>query len=126
MTYFQRSKWGRAKKTVVDGKKYDSKFEAGEARDLGVMLRAGEIKDFKTHVRIPLEGANGYRICDYYIDFQIEHLDGTVELLETKGIKTPEWVIKWKLLEAMYGNDPNYKLTLVQQKRFRMRRIRKI
>jgi len=125
MTYFQRNKWGRAKKTVVNGVKYDSKFEASEGKDLGTLLKAGKIKDFKAHVRMPLE-VNGFHIADYYIDFMVEHLDGTIEFIETKGIKTPDWVLKWKIFETMYGHDPKYKLTLVQQKRFRMRRIRRV
>ena len=121
--FYHTSKWGRAKKTVVDGLKYDSKFEAAYARELGLKLRAGEIEGFESHVRIPLE-VNGYHICDYYVDFAVDHKDGTKELVETKGIATPVWVLKWKILEAMCSGNPTVKLTLVKQKKFNMRRIR--
>lgn len=123
--YYQRSKWGRAKKTVVDGVKYDSKFEAGEARDLALLQKAGKIAGFESHVRIPLE-VNGYHVSDYYIDFVVHHLDGTTEYLETKGLKTAVWVLKWKILEAMTHDDPKIRMTLVQQKRFNMRRIKTV
>jgi hypothetical protein len=124
LMFYQRTKWGRAKKTVVDGTKYDSKFEAGEARDLALQAKAGKIAGFEAHVRIPLE-VNGFHVSDYYIDFVVHHLDGTTEYIETKGLPTAVWVLKWKIFDATYGQLPNVKLTLVQQKQFKIRRIRK-
>lgn len=123
--YYQRNKWGRAKKTVVGGVKYDSKFEAAQAHELTMLKKAGDIQDFESHVRLPLE-VNGFHICDYYIDFVVHHNDGTKEFLETKGLKTPVWALKWKILEAMTDGDPLIRLTLVQQKKFNLRRIRKV
>lgn len=122
--FYQQNKWGRAKKTTVDGLKYDSKFEAAYARDLGLMLRAGKIDGFESHERISLD-VNGFHVSDYYIDFVVHHLDGTTEYVETKGMKTAVWVLKWKILEAMVHDDPTIRLTLVQQKRFRIRKIRR-
>lgn len=123
--YYVQNKWGRAKKTVVGGVKYDSRFEASYAHELNLRLKAGEIAAFTPHVRIPLE-VNGFHIADYYVDFVVLHNDGTKEYAETKGLKTPVWSIKWKILEAMVADDPTIRLTLVQQKKFRMRRIRKV
>ena len=123
--YYHTSKWGRAKKTVVDGKKYDSHCEAAYANELILRVKAGEIQGFDSHVRQELN-VNGFHIADYYIDFVVYHNDGTVEMVETKGLPTPVWVLKWKILEALTSEDPNIKLTLVQQKKFKMRRIRKI
>ena len=123
--YIQQTKWGRAKKSTYDGKKYDSKFEASYARELTMRQKAGEIQGFDTHVRLPLE-VNGYHIADYYIDFVVHHNDGTIEYVETKGVSTAVWVLKFKILEAMTSGDPNISLTLVQQKRFRLRKIRKM
>lgn len=125
MTHYVQYKWGRAKKTVVKGKAYDSKFEASYAQELELRKRAGEIQDFATHKRIPLV-VNGFHVCDYYIDFVVYHHDGMVEYVETKGIKTAAWVLKWKIFEATYGQDPINTLTLVQQKKFRLRKIKKI
>ncbi len=122
--FYQRSKWGRAKKTVVDGVKYDSRFEASEAKDLTLQLKAGKITGFEAHVRIPLE-VNGFHISDYYIDFVVHHLDGTTEYRECKGLSTAVWVLKFKILQAMTHDDPSIRMTLVQQKKFNLRRIKK-
>jgi len=122
--FYQRSKWGRAKKTVVGGIRYDSKFEASQAKELAILLKTGKISGFESHVRIPLE-VKGFHVSDYYIDFVVHHLDGTMEYIETKGLKTAVWVLKWKMLEALTHDDPMIRMTLVQQKRFNIRKIRR-
>ncbi len=124
MTYFVVNKWGRAKKQVYNGIRYDSGFEAQQAQELELRKKVGDIKDFIAHKRIPLI-VNDYHICDYIIDFEVEHNDGTTEYIEVKGLKSPEWVIKFKILEAMFGDDPNVKLTLVSQRPIKLRKIRK-
>lgn len=86
--------------------KYDSKFEAGAAQELELRKKAKDIKNFKEQVTIPLE-VNGYHIANYKIDFVIEHNDGTIEYLETKGFATDVWKLKWKLFEACYDKPGN-------------------
>lgn len=93
--------------------KNDSKFEAGKAQELELLKRAGEIKDFQEQVKIPLV-VNGYHICNYFIDFVIQHNDGEVEYLETKGWATDTWKLKWKLFESLY-DVPGNVLTVVYQ-----------
>jgi hypothetical protein len=100
-------------KTAKQGK-FDSKFEAGKAQELELLKKAGEIADYQTQVKIPLE-VNGYIVCDYTIDFIIEHKDGMIEYLETKGFATDVWKLKWKLFEAIYSDSPNVKLTVEYQ-----------
>jgi len=100
-------------KTAKQGKN-DSKFEASIARDLELLKKAGEIKDFQEQVKIPLV-VNNYIICNYYIDFVIEHNDGTTEYREAKGLAMPVWKLKWKLFEALYADKPNVKLTVEYQ-----------
>lgn len=90
--------------------KNDSKFEAGKAQELKLFKKAGEIKDFNEQVKIPLV-VNGYHICNYYMDFVIQHNDGTTEYLETKGYATDVWKLKWKIFEALY-DKPENKLTI--------------
>lgn len=94
--------------------KNDSKFEAGKAQELELLKRAGEIKDFQEQVKIPLE-VNGYHICNYYIDFVVEHNDGITEYLEMKGLAMPVWKMKWRLFEALYSDKPDVKLTVEYQ-----------
>jgi hypothetical protein len=93
--------------------KNDSKFEAGRAQELELLKRAGEIKDFREQVKIPLE-VNGYHICNYFIDFVVDHNDGTTEYIETKGYATDVWKLKWKMFEALY-DKPDTKLTVEYQ-----------
>ena len=109
--YTVKRSWTTAKKT--NG--YASKFEAGIALDYAFEKKAKKIKDFKTQVTIPLD-VNGYHICNYIIDFVVEHLDGTKEYVEAKGYKFPTWVIKWKLFEAIMSvKEPEAKLTVIMQ-----------
>lgn len=74
------------------------------------MKKGKVIRDFREQVKIPIE-VNGYHICNYYIDFVIDHNDGTTEYLETKGFATALWKLKWKLFEALY-DLPGNKLTV--------------
>ena len=108
--YTQRNRYYSTKK--YNG--YDSKFEGGKAQELELLKKAKQIKDYQTQVKIPLE-VNGYHICNYYIDFVIEHLDGMTEFLECKGFSTDVWKLKWKLFEAIYSDKPNVKLTVEYQ-----------
>lgn len=123
--YYQKKRWTTAKKQIINGIKYDSKFEAGYAQELEFRKKAGDIKDFETHIKIPLI-VNDELITNYYIDFIIYHNDGINEYVETKGYQTDTWKIKWKLFCALYGNDPNIKITLEQQGKFKPPKIRKL
>ena len=114
------------KYSYYNTKKYngrDSKFENGKAQELALLKKAGEIKDFQEQVKIPLE-VNGFHICNYYIDFVIEHNDGDIEYLETKGYATDTFKLKWKLFEALY-DKPGNRLTIeFQGKSWRPQRRR--
>lgn len=125
--YYQKYKFSSAKKqTGLDGKMFDSKFEAGYANDLYYRKKAKDIKDYETHKRLPLI-VNNYHVADYLIDFVIYHNDDTVEYVETKGRIDKSWVLKFKILEAMIADDPNITLTLVKQgKTYNPRKPRKL
>lgn len=106
------NKYG-ARSAQYNGVTYHSTAEAKYAYNLDLRLRAGEITGWKRQVRIPLK-VNGYLIANYIIDFIVTHKDGTEEYTEIKGMVLPLWQIKWKLLEALYGDNPNIKLTVVK------------
>jgi hypothetical protein len=95
---------------------YQSSKEARYAKQLDLRLRAKEISGWKRQVKIPLYGAEGKFVCNYYVDFQINHLDGTTEYIEIKSTitMTPMWQIKWKLFEQQTANNPLIKLTVVK------------
>lgn len=119
--YTQRYTYYRTRKQG----KNDSKFEAGKAQELELLKKAGEIKDFQEQVKIPLI-VNDLIVCDYWIDFVIEHNDGTTEYLETKGYATDTWKLKWKLFEALYSGKPDVLLTVEYQGKNWRPRLRKV
>lgn len=123
--YYQTNRWTTAKKQVINGIKYDSKFEAGYGQELELRKKAKDIKDFETHKKMFLT-VDDVLIANYYIDFVIYHNDGTTEYVETKGYQTEVWKIKWKIFNALFGRDPNVKITLVQQGKFKPPKIRRI
>lgn len=91
---------------------YDSKLEKKFAMDLDLRVAAGEIKSWERQVKISLD-VNKKHICNYYIDFIINHNDGSEEYTEIKGFPTEVWKLKWKLFNAIYGDFPNIKLSVV-------------
>lgn len=121
MTYFQKSgnKY-HATRSEYDGIIYHSKFEAAYAKELDIRKKVGEILEWDRQVKIPLE-VNGQHICDYYVDFRILYPDGHTEFVECKGFATPVFRIKWKLFEALYGNNPKVDLTIIKQSQWKHR-----
>ncbi|WP_066270341.1 DUF1064 domain-containing protein [Heyndrickxia acidicola] len=102
----KRHKYGN-KKTVVDGITFDSKAEAKYYEQLKWLEQAKEIKSFKLQPRYILQEGfvkNGkkYRKIEYVADFEVHKLDGTIEVIDIKGVGTKEFALKRKLFEAKY------------------------
>ncbi|ASV67596.1 hypothetical protein J2S16_002957 [Cytobacillus kochii] len=100
------NKYGNHKQ-VVDGHKFDSKAEAMYYGQLKWLLQAKQIKGFKMQPRYLLQEGfkkNGktYRKIEYVADFEVEKLDGTIEIIDIKGTVTKEFSIKRKLFERQY------------------------
>ncbi len=114
MVYLMKkgSKYGNIAREY-DGIVYASKKEAEFAKELDLLKKAGEIKDWERQVKISLD-VNGFHIANYYVDFKIYHNDGSVEFAEVKGFATETWRLKWKLFEALYSNNKNVKLTIIR------------
>jgi DNA-binding sugar fermentation-stimulating protein len=98
-------------KTEVNGEVFDSMFEADYGQQAEWRVKAGDIKGYRRQVRIPLVVA-GVKVCDYIIDYVLEHLDGSEEYVEVKGVPTSAWRIKWKLFKALY---PDFKTTVIMK-----------
>ena len=122
MTYYSKIGWGQAKKSIYNGQMFDSKFEAKQAWELDMLKKNGEIINWEAHKRLPLV-VNGYKVCDYEIDFII-YREGETEYLETKGYATDVWKLKWKLFEALYTKEGN-KLTVIFQGKQKPPKLRK-
>ncbi len=87
----------RAKPTETDGIKFSSKKEANRYHQLLLLQRAGEVLFFLRQVPFHLPGGVKY-ICD----FMVFWVDGTCTVEDVKGMKTPMYITKKKLVEATY------------------------
>lgn len=110
MVYIQRygSKYG-AKKTVYNGRRYDSKLEARVAQDLDLRKVSGEFVDIVPQYRIPLyvylpDGSKA-DLFTYICDFRCERPDGTYLLVEAKGMETSTFRVKKRILDLVWLPD---------------------
>ena len=80
---------------------YHSRFEAGYALQLHQMVRDGKLAKVEEQVVYRIE-VNGKKICRHIVDFQITLPDGRQKLVEAKGKRTDVYIIKRRLVEALY------------------------
>lgn len=92
----------RNKPTMIDNKWFASKKEAKRYQELCILQKAGEITNLHTQVRIPIS-INGMHICEYRADFTYKDAKGNIVIEDTKGIRTPLYNIKKKLIHAIYN-----------------------
>ncbi|WEY89747.1 DUF1064 domain-containing protein [Bacillus subtilis] len=100
------NKYG-ARKTQVDGITFDSRAEAKYYEQLKWLKVSKQIKDFKLQPWFLLQEAfkkNGknFRKIEYIADFEVHNLDGSIEIIDIKGVETKEFAIKRKLYERHY------------------------
>jgi len=116
MVWYQRpsTKYGN-KKTLFNGRHYDSKHEATVAQEINVLQKAGEITDVKPQHTFFLHGKNGGRVCSHRVDFYLTFKDGHEEVWEAKSVATmtAAWNIKRKLFEDNY---PDIRYVVVTNK----------
>lgn len=94
---------------------YDSGFEADYAKELDFRLKAKDIKNWKRQIKCSMD-IGDMHICNYIVDFEVEHNDGSFELIECKGMETEIWRLKRKLLEAVWlPEHPDYTYTVVKE-----------
>lgn len=102
-----RSKY-HSRKVVFDGITFDSKKEATRYRELRLLEMAGKITALQRQVKfelIPSQRIDGKvveRPCSYIADFAYCK-DGEYIVEDTKGFRTPEYVIKRKMMLHKYG-----------------------
>lgn len=90
--------------TVVDGIRYDSAKEARHAALLLAMERDGLIFELRRQVRFPLK-VSGVLVCTYVADFEFRTADRERVVQDVKGVPTPVYKIKKKLMLAIHGID---------------------
>ena len=87
----------------VDGIRFASKAEARRYRELRLLERGGAIADLILQPRYPVR-VNGVRICTYLADFTYRDCETGLYVTEdVKGVRTPVYKLKRKLVEALYG-----------------------
>jgi hypothetical protein len=88
------------KKTQVFGYLFDSKREADRYLYLRSRLEAGEINNLNLQVQFVCD-VNEQHICNYIADFTYFE-NGKLVIEDSKGVRTPEYRIKKKLVEAIH------------------------
>ena len=100
----------RNKITEVDGIKFHSAFEARYYSELVLRQKGGLIKSFVRQkayivckgIKNP-DGTVYAKPIKYIVDFEIEHNDGSIELVDVKGMLLPEYEIKRSLMWHVHG-----------------------
>ena len=94
----------KAKKVEIDGITFDSKREAKRYCELRLLEQAGEIIELelqKKYELIPKQ--DGERAVNYFADFVYKDKSGAEIVEDTKGVRTPDYVIKRKLMLWRHG-----------------------
>uniref|UniRef100_A0A6H2A3V0 DUF1064 domain-containing protein n=1 Tax=viral metagenome TaxID=1070528 RepID=A0A6H2A3V0_9ZZZZ len=86
-----------ATRTELDGIQFASKKEAQYYTELKMKVRAGIVLFFLIQVPFRLPGN-----AKYVVDFQEFHTDGTVHFVDVKGMLTKDFILKKKIVEALY------------------------
>lgn len=92
---------GKAARTV-DGHLFDSLKEAKRYAELKLLQKAGEIAGLTYQIRYPLV-VGEQLVATYVADFLYCEANGAMVIEDVKGVRTPVYRIKKKLLEALYG-----------------------
>lgn len=88
---------------IIDGKRFASKAEGKRYTELRDGQRAGVFSKLERQPRFPIV-INGVKICDYVADFRYYDNERRREVVEdVKGVKTPEYKLKKKLVLAVLG-----------------------
>lgn len=99
----KKSKYG-AVKTEVDGIKFDSKHEAKRYQELRLLEQAGEITNLCLQVPFELIPKSKYGMPIRYIaDFTYNDLNGQLIVEDAKGVKTPVYRLKRRLMAELNG-----------------------
>lgn len=92
-----------ARKTTINGITFASKAEATAYQNRLLMQRAGNISGLELQPKFPLI-VNGEKIGTYIADFRyFNKATNSVVVEDVKGVKTPVYRLKKKLVYALYG-----------------------
>lgn len=109
------------KEVIIDGIRFASQAEGRYYRHLTFLQKAGIIIRFECQTPFELIPAfrdgegHKHRPTKYFADFVVYH-DGYTEIVDVKGCKTREFMIKWKMLKWRYGQEKAYRFTIINAK----------
>ncbi|HKD44554.1 MAG TPA: DUF1064 domain-containing protein [Candidatus Angelobacter sp.] len=93
----------RARKTTVDGVVFASKHEADRYLELKLLQRAGKISNLILQPAIHYMSQDGRRTLFRYIPDFLYVEAGEYVYEDAKGLQTPVYKLKKKLIEDRYG-----------------------
>lgn len=105
----------RAKKTVVDGIKFDSKREAERYCELKLLEKAKEIRDLELQPRFLLQDkfkdrhGKTHRKIEYVADFMYINKDDKKIVEDVKGMMTDVYKLKKKLFLNLYDKEFDFR-----------------
>lgn len=97
------------KKVIYDGITFDSKKEGAYYLKLKLLEEKGIIKDLQLQKEYILQESfklnnKTYRKISYKADFEyFSTIDNKIHVVDTKGFKTKEYLLKKKMLAYKYG-----------------------
>lgn len=91
-----------AVRTVVDNLTFDSKRESARYCELKLLFRAGEIRNLEIQPEFPFN-LDGEKIFTYRADFAYFDRKDQRILEDVKGVRTPVYKLKKKIIEKAYG-----------------------
>lgn len=109
-----------AKKTIYNGRKYDSKYEASVAQELDLRLKAGELLTIEPQFKVEMwiyreDGKRCFKVS-HKIDFRVLTKDNKYELIEAKGVETVDYKWRRRLLEELWlPMHPDHTYSVVKQ-----------
>ena len=86
-----------AVRTECDGIKFASKKEKGRYLQLKLLKEQGQVVFFLMQTPFHLMGG-----IKYVADFMVFWTDGNITIEDVKGIKTPVYIAKKKMVESIY------------------------
>jgi hypothetical protein len=81
---------------------FASKKEATRFQELKLLEKSGEIRGLECQVRFPLK-VNNQLVCTFVADFCYRLKNAAMVTEDVKGVRTPVYKLKAKLMKAIYG-----------------------
>lgn len=104
-----------AKKTVIDGIKFDSKREAERYCELKLLEKAKEIRNLELQPRFLLQDkfkdkmGTTHRKIEYVADFMYVDKDDKKIVEDVKGVMTDVYKLKKKMFLNLYDSEYDFK-----------------